>query len=196
MTAHFRRAVPVDAPALLTVRAATLENPFSIEALAAVGVTGESVARGLEAGTLAGWVSEAEPGTVAGFCLADVPAGELWVLAVLPTYERRGFGRELLARTEQLLWQGRAYIPQLGCGPRQIRACALVKFTLPRGGRTRRCGRADFSCASNGPNQMQLTHSTLCGRSVKAQSKLVICAPVVCSWRLPARQPLRRRRSC
>ncbi len=105
MTPDFRRAVATDAPALLTVRAATRENPFSIEALAAIGVTAESVAGGLEAGTLAGWVCEAEPGRVAGFCLADVPDGELWVLAVLPSHERRGFGRELLARTEQLIWE-------------------------------------------------------------------------------------------
>ena len=104
MTAHFRRAMPADAPALLTVRAATRENPFSIEALAAIGVNAESVASGLASGTLAGWVAEAEPEFVAGFCLADVLAGELWVLSVLPTHERRGFGRELLARTEQLLW--------------------------------------------------------------------------------------------
>lgn len=96
--------MPFDAPALLTVRAATHENPFSIEALAAIGVDAASVASGLEAGKLAGWVSEAEPGTIAGFCLADIPAGELWVLAVLPSHEGRGFGRELLARTEQLLW--------------------------------------------------------------------------------------------
>ena len=105
MTANFRRALPLDAPALLKVRAATRENPFSIEALAAVGINAESVAVGLQSGALAGWVSEAEPGNVAGFCLADVPAGELWVLAVLPSHERRGFGRELLERTEQLLWQ-------------------------------------------------------------------------------------------
>lgn len=105
MTAHFRRALPSDAPALLVVRAATHENPFSIDALAAIGVTAESVAAGLQAGTLAGWVCEAEPGVIAGFCLADVPGGELWVLAVLPSHERRGFGRELLARTEELIWQ-------------------------------------------------------------------------------------------
>ena len=105
MTARFRRATASDAPTLLTVRAATQENPFSIEALAAIGVNAESVARGLEAGTLAGWVAEAEPGAVVGFCLADVLAGELWVLAVLPDQEGRGFGRELLARTEQLIWQ-------------------------------------------------------------------------------------------
>ena len=105
MAAHFRRAMPSDAPALLTVRAATRENPFSVEALAAIGVTADSVARGLEVGTLAGWVAELEADGVAGFCLADVPAGELWVLAVLPSHERRGFGRELLARTEQLIWE-------------------------------------------------------------------------------------------
>ena len=105
MTAHFRRAMPTDAAALLRVRAATHENPFSIEALAAIGVNAESVARGLEAGTLAGWVVEAEANLIAGFCLADVPAGELWVLAVLPSHEGRGFGRELLARTEELIWQ-------------------------------------------------------------------------------------------
>ena len=105
MAAHFRRAMPSDAPALLTVRAATHENPFSVEALAAIGVTADSVAHGLEAGTLAGWVAEVEAYGVAGFCLADVPAGELWVLAVLPSHEQRGFGRELLARTEELIWE-------------------------------------------------------------------------------------------
>ena len=105
MTARFRRAIATDAPELLSVRAATIENPFSIEALAAIGVNAESVARGLDTGTLAGWVAEVEPGRIAGFCLADVPAGELWVLAVLPSHERRGFGRELLARTEQLIWE-------------------------------------------------------------------------------------------
>ena len=103
MSEHFRRAIATDAPALLKVRAATHENPFSIEALAAIGVTAESVACGLDAGTLAGWVAEVEPGVVGGFCLADIPAGELWVLAVLPSHEGRGFGRELLARTEQLI---------------------------------------------------------------------------------------------
>ena len=105
MTAHFRRAVAKDAPALLRVRAATQENPFSIEALAAIGVTAASVASGLNAGTLAGWVAETEHGDIIGFCLADIPAGELWVLAVLPSHERRGYGRELLALTEKLLWQ-------------------------------------------------------------------------------------------
>lgn len=94
-----------DGPAMLAVRAATRENPFSVEALAAVGVNAESLARDLKAGTLAGWLSETvSAGEVVGFCLANLPEAELWVLAVLPAYEGRGIGRELLASTEALLW--------------------------------------------------------------------------------------------
>ncbi len=104
MTVYTRRARADDAPALLAVRAAVRENPFSLESLAAAGITAESVALGVEAGTLAGWLCEAAPGVVVGFCLADLPAAELWVLAVLPGHEGQGIGRELLARTEALLW--------------------------------------------------------------------------------------------
>ncbi|MGV3660096.1 MAG: GNAT family N-acetyltransferase [Prosthecobacter sp.] len=94
-----------DGPALLAVRAATRENPFGLDALAAAGINSESLASGIRAGRLAGWLSETWPaGNVVGFCLANLPEAELWVLAVLPAYERRGIGRELLARTEVLLW--------------------------------------------------------------------------------------------
>ena len=105
MTVHTRQVCAEDGPALLAVRAATRENPFSSEALAAAGINPESLARDLNAGTLAGWLSQTVPaGEVVGFCLANVPDAELWVLAVLPDYEGRGIGRELLARTEALLW--------------------------------------------------------------------------------------------
>ncbi|OAI43202.1 hypothetical protein AYO41_02540 [Verrucomicrobia bacterium SCGC AG-212-E04] len=105
MTVHSRRARAEDGPALLAVRTATRENPFSLEALAAAGINSASLASDLRAGTLAGWLSEATPaGEVVGFCLANVPESELSVLAVLPAYQRRGIGRDLLARTEALLW--------------------------------------------------------------------------------------------
>jgi ribosomal protein S18 acetylase RimI-like enzyme len=105
MTIHTRQVRAEDGPALLTVRAATRENPFSLEALAAAGISAESLASDMQAGTLAGWLSEAAPtGEVVGFCLANLPEAELWVLAVLPAYEGRGIGRDLLGRTEALLW--------------------------------------------------------------------------------------------
>jgi GNAT superfamily N-acetyltransferase len=105
MTIHTRQVCAEDGPALLAARAATRENPFSLEALAAAGINPESLAHDLKAGTLAGWLSETAPtGEVVGFCLANLPEAELWVLAVVPAYERRGIGRDLLARTEALLW--------------------------------------------------------------------------------------------
>ena len=105
MTVHTRQVGAEDGPALLAVRAATRENPFSLEALAAAGINSDSLSRDLQAGTLAGWLSETvSAGEVVGFCLANLPEAEVWVLAVLPAYEGRGIGRELLARTEALLW--------------------------------------------------------------------------------------------
>ena len=105
MTVHTRQVCAEDGPALMAVRAATRENPFSLGALAAAGINSESLASGRRAGTLAGWLSETAPaGEVVGFCLANVPDAELWVVAVLPDFEGRGIGRELLARTEALLW--------------------------------------------------------------------------------------------
>ncbi len=105
MSIHTRPVRAEDGPAMLAVRAATRENPFSLESLAAAGINAESLARDLKAGTLAGWLSETDStGEVVGFCLANLPEAELWVLAVLPSYEGRGIGRELLARTETLLW--------------------------------------------------------------------------------------------
>lgn len=105
MPFHTRRVRPEDGPALLTVRAATLENPFSLAALTAAGITPGFLAAGLQSGNLAGWLTELTPGgQVVGFCLAKLPEAELWVLAILPSHERRGIGRDLLARTETLLW--------------------------------------------------------------------------------------------
>ncbi len=105
MSIQFRQVRAEDGPALLTVRAATRENPFNLETLAAAGINAESLADGIRAGTLAGWLAETAPaGEVVGFCLTNLREAELWVLAVLPDFERRGSGRELLARTEALLW--------------------------------------------------------------------------------------------
>jgi hypothetical protein len=61
MTVHTRQVCAEHGPALLAVRAATRENPFRLEALAAAGTNSEMLASGIRAGTLAGWLSEAAP---------------------------------------------------------------------------------------------------------------------------------------
>jgi ribosomal protein S18 acetylase RimI-like enzyme len=131
MNFHTREVRADDGPAMLAVRAATRENPFSLEALAAAGITAESLAADLQAGTLAGWLTEiAASGEVVGFCLANLPEAELWVLAVLPAYERRGIGRDLLSRTEALLWAaGHSSIWLWTSTDRRMRAYHLYRRT-------------------------------------------------------------------
>jgi len=89
----FQKITAADVDQLFAVRSSVRENPFSIDALAreALGNSHD------------GYLCKSAD-VVAGFAMADVKAGELWVIAVLPEYERRGIGRELLRLTEELLW--------------------------------------------------------------------------------------------
>jgi len=90
-----------DLQSIFDVRAGTRENRFSREALCEIGITEESVARMLGT-THRGWLSEGE-GKIAGFAIGDGKTGELWVIAVLPEFEKRGIGSQLLAVVEEWL---------------------------------------------------------------------------------------------
>ena len=92
----FRETQPPDINACFSVRERTRENAIPRERLAAIGITPESSAEGLEAGRVKGWVCE-DGGEVVGFCSGDTGTGEVLVLAVLPGYEGKGVGRRLLA---------------------------------------------------------------------------------------------------
>lgn len=85
-----------DIDACFSVRGRTRENAISREQLAAIGITPQSSAAGLESGRVKGWVGK-DDGQVVGFCSGDAGTGEVLVLAVLPEYEGRGVGRRLLA---------------------------------------------------------------------------------------------------
>ncbi len=102
MSCSFRRAVPADAPACIHLRGLTRENAVPAERLAALGITAASWGEGIRSGALPGWVCEGE-GEMAGYCFGDVASGEVVVLALLPAFEGRGIGRELLARVVALL---------------------------------------------------------------------------------------------
>ncbi|HEU4558488.1 MAG TPA: GNAT family N-acetyltransferase [Longimicrobium sp.] len=92
----FRETRLSDIDACFSVRERTRENAILRERLAAIGITPESSAAGLEAGRVKGWVCE-DDGEVVGFCSGDTETGEVLVLAVLPEYEGTGVGRRLLA---------------------------------------------------------------------------------------------------
>lgn len=92
-----------DVPALFPLRAATRENRLSIEQLDGMGINEKSVAAMLET-THRGWLCEAD-GSIVGFSMGNRDNGEMWVIAMLPEYEGRGIGAELLSRVECWLWK-------------------------------------------------------------------------------------------
>lgn len=97
-----REITSADIPALFHVRPRTRENALTIGELRALGITPESVATWIN-GSTTGWLWESSDGEVAGFCMADRGTGELLVIAMLPAYEGRGIGGQLMQHAETWL---------------------------------------------------------------------------------------------
>jgi len=99
---RFREIREPDVPGLFAVRVATRENALSREELSDRGITEDSVHDMLKT-THRGWLCE-QRGKVAGFAMGNGKTGEMWVVAVLPGFEGRGIGSELITRVENWLW--------------------------------------------------------------------------------------------
>ena len=99
---NFREIVAADVPALFYVRTTTRENTYTLEELATLGITEQSVTERLSS-SHKGWLCERD-GAVVAFCMAERATGELWVIAVLPQYEGRGIGNTLMGLAEEWLW--------------------------------------------------------------------------------------------
>ncbi len=84
-----------DLPEVFDVRVATLENAVSRAYLEELGITPESTAIALQSDAKC-WVCESD-NKVVGFSMGDKSNGEVTVLALLPDYEKRGYGKQLLA---------------------------------------------------------------------------------------------------
>ena len=95
---EFRPASPADAAECVIVRGKTRQNAASEEWLASIGITTESWAASIRSGSLPGHVCIAE-GKIVGFCFGARETGEIEVIALLPAFENRSIGRELLERT-------------------------------------------------------------------------------------------------
>jgi|GEM_PF-799179 GNAT superfamily N-acetyltransferase len=98
---EYRQIETADIPDLFEVRTATDENNLSLEQLGRLGITPETVAQKL-ASTYQGWLCRAEGRTV-GFAMGDRATGELWVIAVLPEFVKKGIGGCLLELVEDWL---------------------------------------------------------------------------------------------
>lgn len=98
MTLKYRPAVADDAAECLVLRGKTRQNAASEEWLRSIGVTVQSWTADIRSGALPGQVCTADDAIV-GYCFGARDTGEIVVLALLPDYEDRGIGRELLNRT-------------------------------------------------------------------------------------------------
>ena len=99
---RIRLAVPADIPVLFDIRTGVRENHMSLEELAAVDITPESIAVMLH-GEGRGWVME-DRGTLAAFAMANAAEATIFAMFVRPEFEARGCGRRLMNAAEQWLF--------------------------------------------------------------------------------------------
>ena len=99
-----RTGTEADLPAITAVRTSVHENHLSVEQMAAVGITHQSLAARMAGGDLGCWVAEAE-GHIVGFAMADRVEGEIFALFIHPGQEGKGHGSALLAQCEDWLRQ-------------------------------------------------------------------------------------------
>ena len=91
-----------DLPQVFEVRVATLENEITMSRLTKLGITPESLTLALQE-SAKGWVCEIEE-EIVGFVMGDKSCGELTVLALLPEFEGRGIGKQLLGCVQDWLF--------------------------------------------------------------------------------------------
>lgn len=103
MAPSFRKMNLDDIAPTFAVRLSTVENAITMEELERVyGITPRSLADAM-ASHVEGWLCE-DGGAIVGFAMGDRSTGEVLVVAVLPEYEGRGIGKELLVRVQNWLF--------------------------------------------------------------------------------------------
>jgi GNAT superfamily N-acetyltransferase len=102
MNLSFRTTSPNEVKEMFAVRARTREHGMSLEQLAEIGITPQSVTADLVSGKVTSAACFDE-NVLVGFCNGDRETGEVLVLAVLADYEGQGIGKRLLARVVEAL---------------------------------------------------------------------------------------------
>jgi GNAT superfamily N-acetyltransferase len=139
-----RLASAADLPSITRVRTAVRENHLSIEAMAARGITHETIAADMALGHLGAWVAE-DNGKIVAFAMANHTSGKLWALFTDPAYEGRSYGSALLHTAEDSL---------------RSKGCTVAELDTARGSRAegfyRRRGWVDVSQADGDPDEVYL----------------------------------------
>lgn len=97
-----RHGQPADMDRIMRIRTGVAENHLSVEQMAEIGITEQSVMQEMAAGDLACWVAE-EDGAVTGFAMADRRDGSIFALFMEAAHEGKGHGSALLAACESWL---------------------------------------------------------------------------------------------
>ena len=116
MRLTYKFAQPEDAAECVAARGKTRENAVTEEQLRSIGITAKSWGDNVRSGALPGHVCLAEE-RIVGYCFGSRATGEIEVLVVLPDFENRGIGRELLERTSSSLAELGHRRLFLGCSP-------------------------------------------------------------------------------
>ncbi len=112
----YRPAKPEDARECIRIRGLTRENAIPEQSLAGLGITAESWAEGIRSQEFLGYVC-LEGKHMVGYGFGSAASGEVLVLALLPSHENQGIGRELLRLvTARLHALGHKRL-FLGCSP-------------------------------------------------------------------------------
>ena len=98
----FREIELKDIQDIFEVRLSTRENSVDLEYLSKIGITPKSISDGLS-GPLKGWLCEVSGKTV-GFSLGNKETAEMIVIAILPEYEKKGIGKQLMKLIQDWLW--------------------------------------------------------------------------------------------
>lgn len=103
MTITIRDAAEEDIPAIFAVRTSVRENHLSVEQMAGMGITYETIRQALcEEPCI--WVA-VHGNRIVGFSMADAADGCLFAAFVRPEWEGQGIGSRLLARAEAFLFK-------------------------------------------------------------------------------------------
>jgi GNAT superfamily N-acetyltransferase len=108
MTITVRTASAADIPAIFEVRTSVRENHISVERLAEMGITHQTIAQALRDEPCI-WVAEHD-GQVIGFSMGDADDACVFALFVRPDWEGHGVGRRLMERAEAFLFERHAAI--------------------------------------------------------------------------------------
>lgn len=103
MTIIIRDAAEDDIPAIFDVRTSVKENHISVEQMAAMGITVETICRALRDEPCI-WIAECD-GNIVGFSMADAANACVFALFIRPNWEGHGIGSLLMERAEAFLFE-------------------------------------------------------------------------------------------